>query len=221
MSQFQNLNELIKRCSFCSICQKPRDIGIVFGPEEFFVLDSFINKNEILTLNTIYRYSSIPEEELKDGEPRSHIKYNISFVISTVENSYKLNITGPITEVSNEVFCHQSKNPWPYFFIEGKCKECSSYITSKDINLNFLEERINVVSVEREIFNLCKTDIKYRLIYDFDENIMYAQKIIPKVRKKYTVYVKKGKSIKLPLYMFDFTDETKVLSKLKTYITFS
>lgn len=221
MLQFQNLEELITRCLQCHFCKQSRSISIDFGPDEFFQLDSFEHKNNILTLNTIYRYSTVSEEELKDGEPRPHVKYNISFVISTLENKYETNIVGPTTIISDEVFGTQSPNPWPYFFIEGRCQNCESYIVSKDISLGFLKKNIQIVSIEKERYLLYKTDTKYKIIYDFDQDLMFVQKVIPKIRKNQTIYIKKGKPIKLPLYMFDFTDEVKVISKLKTYITFS
>lgn len=224
MSQFQNLHELILYFSHCVLCNKSRPIEFLFDKVDYLQINNYqlSDTNVKIELKYIERVGF--EDDVEDGVPVSKIIIPISIFIDIIKSTYNCEAGNFINEFGIEVEDTSNFNLDISFFIESKCKDCGSYIRSRDVEIETSDSTEYFTQLETDIesFYLIKTSDKYKVTHDPDESFLLVQKL--KARKSVNWknrHSKIGKPIRLPLYNFDFSDETKAIVKLKTYITFS
>lgn len=190
---FDSLQSLWSYSLYCRICKDIcRDIDIVAGPDDLFRVDNYVKNNNILTMHIILR--------------QSYYKHNYQIDIDTVKGSLnvlKRNSSPDMNEL--------------YFYTHSFCKNCHSYTNSADIEIDFKNKKIKEVALEQEAFSLEKYRDKYFVSFHYDSNEMYISRLIDN-----DGYLKQDeKEFTLPIVSLDFSNERKVVDKIKTLLIFS
>lgn len=219
MPEFQNLKQFIDHLSYCKYCKKERDFRIQFGPENLFKIDFHSLSRDQLLIKTIYKYSTVSEDDLEDGQPFPCTKFNIQFTFNLELGTCNIIIDGPFQEVSKEKVTNKASSPDIYMFLMGVCLDCHSFAESNDITIDILNKEFSPFLLEREIYLLVGTEDKYHIEYDyrFLPHTMYLSKL-EETNSPFKKYIHK---VEFPIYSIDVSDEAKALARIKTLLTFS
>lgn len=203
MKILNTVQQLWSNCLFCPICQDiTRTIHVSVGPDEAFQLQSFKKINHILHLDCLFQVRML--------------KYKAIYEINCLDNSFSCHIGKPETAQSS---VDRASAPYFYFYIQGDCKQCNdTYASSKDLELDLLNKKIQNIGVEREGIYLRGKDSHYHLTMSYDEKEM----LITRCHEENGLMVEdSGKPFHLPIMEFDFTKPKKVINKIKTILLFS
>lgn len=203
MKILNTVQQLWSYCLFCPTCQDiTRTIHVSVGPDEAFKLQSFEKNNHILHLDCLFH--------------AKNQKYKATYEINCLDNSFSCHIEEPISAKSS---VNKASTPYFYFYIQGDCKECNdTYVSSKDLELDLLNKKIENIALEREGIYLRGKDSHYHLTMSYDEREM----LITRCHDEDGLMIEDGgKPFHLPIIEFDFSKPKKVINKIKTILLFS
>lgn len=202
MKSFDNLQRVLDYCTFCPLCQKDiRYISVSVGPDRFWSFESFNKENDVLTLTCTYEYKQI--------------RYFMNYNFNCIDNTFDIEEPQLENEVLQKELFEKAKEAYFYFYIDGICPscECSAAATS-DIELDPQARVITNIQLEREKFFLLKEKDKFHITLAHSSNIM----IVSKYNED---SFEEDSEVELPLFNLDFTDQSKIVLKIKTLILFS
>lgn len=204
MKILNTVQELWTYCLFCPVCQDlTRKISIAVGPDEAFQIYSFQKDNDIL--------------QLQCSLTVKNKKYNALYYINCHNNSFKVDISDPqLGELSVE----KASSPYFYFYIMSDCRQCdATHTNGTDIELDMNKGTLHNIGVEREGIYLLEQKIKYHITYEHDRNKMQISKCFED--ENTNEIIDDNKPFNFPIIDFDFSNQQKVLNKIKTLLVFS
>lgn len=227
MFQFPKIIDLIAHCSQCVMCQAPRKIEFVVDRVDNLTLDTSVVTDKTIELRLTYTEQIGSEDDLPDGVPVHKVVIPLSVSIDIQNNTFSCRAENFINELGEWVH-DTSSLALPFTFnVEAVCTNCRSYVRSKEIyaHTSDASEYMYEFAIDVESFYLVKSNDRYKITYDPDIDFMIVQRLRKvnsnKPGKFKQRFSKMGKPIRLPTFKFDFSDEARVIAKLKTYITFS
>ncbi len=227
MFQFPKINDLITHFSQCVMCQTPREIEFVFDLADNITVDSSVITDKTIELRLTYTEQIGSEDELPDGAPAHKVVIPLAISIDILNNTFSCRAENFVNALGEWVHDTSGLDLAFSFNIEACCMDCRSYVRTEEkyINTSDSSEYLSEFKVDVESFYLVKSDERYKITYDPDVDFMTVQrlrKIKPVKTSKFKQrFARLGKPIHLPRFKFDFSDEARVIAKLKTYITFS
>lgn len=196
MKLFNTVKELWDYCEFCPMCQKNcRAISLSIGPDHDFDLHTFSKIKDQLTIEC---YSIANDTE----------GYNVDIIVDMNSNNFEL-------KAATQDEQYLLNNSYFYFYLYAKCPVCKSGLNTSDLEKK--DFTISNIAVEREEF-YCQSDkgqFYIDVLYDDELLILSTYDIVDEE------IVVDDKDISLPLFKLDFSDMSKLINKLKTFIIFS
>lgn len=195
---FNTIQELWDYCSICPLCQKERNMMVSVGPDTDFTYSSFQKFKSDLKLECII---------INDGF------YYSEFNIDCVNNTFDVLVERSEDIPDPEYLSKLLAKPFLYLYLQSGCKKCghaSSYSADMEFHLSTWE--IDNIRLEREIFILVKEEKYFNIDIFYDENYMTVASGPSHLERR---------GIKLPLFDLDFSNQAKLVDKIKTLILFS
>lgn len=195
MKPFTNLQSLWAYCLYCPICKNiNRNIEIEIGPDDMYTSCSFIKRNNILTINFTIR--------------QSYYKHYYTIHINVVDNTFYIIKQHKSSPDIKELF----------FYLYSSCVNCDSYTNSADLRIDSTNNKLLNSSLEQEAFSLSKCKDKYHISINYNINEMLVYRLL---KNKQGLFVTEDKEFKLPILKLDFSNQKKVVEKIKTLLIFS
>jgi hypothetical protein len=194
---FNTLQELWDYCLICPICQNSsRRILISVGPDLVVSLNHFRKQDSSLFLQCSFN--------------KKNNYYIIEYNIDCNTNLYDVTVTNRhINAPHHQMTDQKVMQAYFYFYIQSSCDKCVASATySADLELLQDEKRVFNIELEREHFVLAD-DMTHRLTVLYDRDVMLASNDAHQ------------KSVELPILNLDFSDQPKLINKIKTLILFS
>lgn len=145
-------------------------------------------------------------------------KYQLSFDINTQDNTYKVSF--PKLKTENEVYnkaASITNRPEFYFYIYSACKKCGqSSCNSKEISFDFQTKTIINLGIEEEIRILYDQEMIFNLNYNWNSQYIEVFRY-----KDSELSKKEPSSFHIPMTDLDFSNQEKLIDKLKTLHFFS
>ena len=199
MYECGTLQQLIDYCAICPVCNKKRYIDITFGPDIIASVKNF----EFGTTLTILIVAQLKLP-----------KYQLSFNINTQNNIFKADIPQSTTENwEYDKVIDISSRPQFYFHFYASCKECGqSAINTKDIFIDFMTKTTSNFGVETESRILHDDDMIFHLSYDWENSEINIWRY-KDGEEEATGY---RPNFSIPIIDLDFSNQEKLITKLKT-----
>jgi hypothetical protein len=203
MKALKTVQELWSHCLFCPICQDiTRDVHVEVGPDDAFQLVKFEKNNHILTLHCSFRAF----------KKKQSVKYHIN----CLDNSFKVDIG----ESTPDETPTTAARPYFFFYIQSDCKECnSSHTNGSDLELDMLNSVVSNIGVEREGIYLLNEKNKFHITLCHDDNEMLISKCFED--EQTGEILDDNKPFNFPIIEFDFSNQKKVINKIRTLLVFS
>lgn len=204
MKALETVQKLWSHCLFCPICQDvTRDIHVDVGPDDAFTISKFEKNNHILTLHCSFRAFKK--------------KHSVKYHINCLDNSFTTDIGESISD-SEPV--ERAARPYFYFYIQGDCKKCnSSHTNGTDLELDMLNSVVTHIGIEREGIYLLNEKSKFHITLAHDTNEMLISKCFED--ESTGQILDDNKPFNLPIIDFDFSNQKKVINKIRTLLVFS
>jgi hypothetical protein len=209
MKTFNTVQELWNYCSFCPICQEDcRDVLISVGPDAVFELLSSEKEDGFLNMGCTFRN-------------KKNI-YSVQYKINCQDNSFTVEVTDvQLLSSAAQIPTKKVEEAYFYFYLQSSCPKCQSAFTyGTDLELDILDRKITNIEVEREGFYLLKEIDKYHLTAIYDRNIIIVSRCYASADNELE-FEEDDKKIELPMVKLDFSNQTKLVNKIKTLILFS
>lgn len=218
--EFCTLKQLIEYCSICPVCTKNRHIDVTVGPDSVASLENDEDgSNDWIRLQHFEIGSKVKLLIV------AHIKvskYKLLFEIDTVTNNFLVTI--PQLKSDNAQYnksVDTASRPEFYFHLYASCKECGqSSLNTNDLIFDFKSKTLYNLGVDSEICILHDRDDTFDLYYDWAKDQIKIclqrdedQKVM--IDSEYT------SSFSIPMTKLDFSDQDKLLKRLKTLHMFS
>ena len=190
--------ELWDHCLFCPVCQNAeRKMFVSVGPDAVFSLNRFQKRDSLLYLQCIYRKESYLYT----------VEYNIDCntnLFDVAVPQVQINIPG------QQIAAQRVSRAYFYFYLQSRCEQCDgSAAYSNDLELDVLDKKVFNIELERERFVITDDTVNYYLTVIHDQDLTLVSNDSDQG------------SIKLPLLNIDFSDQPKMINKIKTLILFS
>lgn len=196
MENFSNLQSLWNYCLNCPICnQLSRHIEVIIGPEDTFKLTHHHKHSNVLTITV----------KSRDHDSTVH-KYE--FTIDCISNSFTVNKKYEYSPDINNF----------YLYLFSNCDNCDSHVNTSDIDFNFTNKQLEQITLDQEGVNLLNSAEKYYIQFDYTKEVMLVSKLLDCNNNILTV---DDKYCSLPVIKFDYSDQDKVVSKIKSLLIFS
>ena len=199
MKKFDTFQSLWSYCLYCPICKNiSRDMEVIVGPEEGLKLVSWSKQDYIVRLDVRYAKKNSPV-------------YRYYVEINGLNNSYDIkNISEHSPDNLNILDF--------YFYLYANCSDCNSFINSASIDVFFEENKLPLLEVEQEGFDLkLKNKYYFHLTLDYERELM----LVYKLYKKDDLYINNGTPCTLPLLNLNWSDANKAINKIKKLLIFS
>lgn len=198
---FNNLNELIKYLKHCPICNGSRTIDI--SPD-----DSFVGRGYSLYAPYLYDNYLVLVSRKSTRQTLPIIKINLK-----TNSIYLLEVDGCLPIKS---FLNKWSNA--ILSIDCDCKECDkSFSNSNDMYLDFQSMTIKDLDIAREGYDIYFEGQTYQVTINYFSDYM----LVSKYNKVGNVDVLSMEEVQLPIINIDFSDVSKVVSRIKTLLTFN
>lgn len=204
MKAFNTLQELWDYCSYCPICQKSgRDMIISVGPDDVFSLIDFSKDDNFMHLHC--RYTN------------KNNSYAVNYNIDCRDNTFNVSVADlqmmmPDTRLSPI----KVKRAYFYFYMQSKCYDCmAAYTYSSDLELDMLNNNVSNIGLERESIYLLKVDDQWHISLFYETDIMHVSKYVG------VDIIEEVNPIRLPLMKLDWSDQAKVVERIRTLSLFT
>jgi hypothetical protein len=220
MKLFNSLQELWNYCSFCPLCRENcRSIDVSVGPDKQFKIELFEKSPDSL--------------RIRCGLTIKRNVYIIERQFNCLDNSFTTEVTNVLADswfgaydvcpLKNKLLDEQRlKDEYFYFYIQSSCKKCGQSSThGADLELDITDPKIGKVfniGLELESVYLLKNKDKFHITLSYDRNAMLVSRCY---EDEDGDFIESDKAIELPLVKLDFSDQNRVIDKIKTLILFS
>lgn len=212
MKIFNTVDELWSFCTFCPLCQDDnRTISLQVGPDdEFSIMPSdsipYEKENSQLKLYPSYQMD-------RDDINRVAGRIAITYLVNCQTNTFTIQF--PDTTKSIPTLVEAAKHAKFYFYIYAKCFQCAnSYADSSDIEFDLENSKVHNIQMEQEGYYLQN---KYHVTVSHEYNIL----MVSRLEAAGDALIDHEKVIELPYINLDFSNVTKMVSKIGTLILFS
>jgi len=188
----ETVQKLWSYCLYCPICDDTsREIVVSAGPEDFFKLVFFKKEDHILNIQCVYKK-----------------KFVVTYNVDCLNNTFKVCGNDPN---SDKIYC--------YFNMQSVCRQCNaSHTTSSDLELNWTNNSIYRIGVEREGVYLLSTKDKYHISMVYENSTMLISKCF---KDEDGQIIDDNRICILPLVDLDFSEPRKTAHRIKTMLVFS
>jgi hypothetical protein len=194
MKRFDRLEELWEYCLLCPICHNlNRTTELIIGPEDIYQLYDYKKYGSYLSV-------------LVRSRNRDLSIYRYEFIFDCINNTFTL----------NKKYENSPDIDKFYLYFYSNCEKCDSYINSGDIILDFKNNNIENIFLDREGVILLDFKDRYNITIDHADNCIDVHKFIPDDGKEAF-----RASISLPMIDLDLSKQNMVLHKIKTLLVFS
>jgi hypothetical protein len=205
MKIFNTLQELWDYSRFCPVCQdSSRNVRVELGPSPHTLINVEKTNNQ-LTIESICKLR--------------RQKYAIVFNIDCNTSAVKAAISGGETSEPDESAAVSVDKPYSYIKLMGDCPKCQcTHSTSSDIELDLLNKTLGPISLDREGIYLLDHKDKFHITIIYDRKAVLVSRC--SVEPDDSI-LDDNKVLELPMINLDFSDQEKVINKIKTLILFS
>jgi hypothetical protein len=209
MKSFNTVQELWDHCSFCPICQEDcRDVLISVGPDAVFqILDSEKDDSFLDMSCTFTNKKNV---------------YSVQYKINCQDNTFTVDVTDvQLLTAAAQLPNKKVEEAYFYFYLQSSCPKCQCAVTyGSDLELDILDRKITNIELEREGFYLLKEIDKFHITTIYDRNIILVSRC-QGIEDGDLGFEEDDKTITLPMVKLDFTNQAKIVNKIKTLILFS
>jgi len=214
MKILNTLQELWEYCQFCHICQDYTK-NINATPSSVKLISNSLKQ---ASFSFSFKKGPSELEFVDDFEIEENNIYSGNVLIDCHNNTFTSDLSNFIDFIKPNVKRFYSIS------LYGDCFICNSTHINASITLDFSQYIVNEMRIYNESIHLLSEPDKFHVTIDSANNKMHISKymfINNLTSPGRTAIVDTSKIIILPLVDLDFTNIPKVVSRIKTMITFS
>lgn len=204
MRLFNTVQELWSYCAFCPLCQE-----ICREPLVDVAIDSDGNIHTTYEKKDQFLYITCEKRLWKRSKTYQTV---CKYVIDCVNNTFTVQ---SLPDTPQEASC----------YIQSLCDQCRcSFVYGSDMELRMPSQTVSNIGLDREHFELTDDKDRYNINYYYGYNnppgqVMYIER--EPIDCEYDKDADRELGIRLPIMELDFSDQKKIINKLKTLILFS
>lgn len=193
MKLLYTVQDLVLACSICPMCHNTTDLLLSLGPTFEYQHTATRFSHEFLTI--VFRNDN-------PYDPNNVIEIDIDMQT----NKFRLGSIYDATSFMGKHYDDGRHDASFYWFAQSDCPNCDWHIISSNIALNFADEMVYNLGIEREHFNLEIDGKIYHIYFDYMENKVFISL--------------ENKSCEVPMWNVNLLDIDKLKKRIKTLLVF-